>query len=92
MDALEFIWVAAHLPVSRQRNGCNGVPKMIRLGLTKDRLFDLTPERRPGHYRFARASNQSGRTHVRRALDGARTLFGAALKLIAAAKHHRIVS
>jgi hypothetical protein len=70
---------------------------MIRLSLTKDRLFDLTPERRsdrpdvrPGHYRFASASKQPGRAHVRRALDGAKALFGAVLKLIAAARHHRI--
>lgn len=63
---------------------------MIRLTLTKDRLFDLTPERRPGNYRFARSANQPGRSHVRRALDGAKALFRAALKLIAAARHHRV--
>jgi hypothetical protein len=90
MDALEFIWGAAHLPLSTRRNGCNGVPKMIRLGLTKDRLFDLTLERRPGNYRFARAPKQPGGAHVRRALDGARMWFGAVRKLIAAAGHHRI--
>jgi hypothetical protein len=69
--------------------GRNGVPKMIRLGLT-DRLFDLTPERRPGDYRFARASKQPGRSHIRRALDGAKALFAPVRKLIAAAAHHRI--
>jgi len=58
---------------------------MIRLSLTKDRLFD-----RPGNYRFASASKRPGRAHVRRALDGAKALFGAVLKLIAAARHHRI--
>lgn len=63
---------------------------MIRLGLTRDRLFDLTLERRPGNYRFARASKQPGRAYLRRALDGARTLFGRVLKLIAAAGQHRI--
>jgi hypothetical protein len=70
---------------------------MIRLSLTKARLFDLTLERRSdrpdvraGHYRFARSSQQPGRSHLRRALDGANALFGAALKLIAAARHHRI--
>jgi hypothetical protein len=82
--------VATHLPVSTRRIGRNGVPKMIRLGLTKDRLFDLTPERRPGNYRFARASKQPGRTHVRRVLDGAKALFAPVRKLIAAAGHHRI--
>jgi hypothetical protein len=89
-DALEFIWVAAHLAVSRRRIGRNGVPKMIRLGLTRDRLFDLTLERRLGNYRFARAPKQPGGAYVRRALDGARMLFGAVRKLIAAAGHHRI--
>lgn len=63
---------------------------MIRLGLTNDRLFDLTLEHRPGNYRFARASKPPGRAHVRRALDGAKTLVGAVLKLIATARHHRI--
>jgi hypothetical protein len=70
---------------------------MIRLSLTKARLFDLTLERRsdrpnvrPGHYRFARSSQQPGRSDLSRALDGAKALFGAALKLIAAARHHRI--
>jgi hypothetical protein len=70
---------------------------MIRLTLTKDRLFDPTLERRSdrsnvqrGNYRFARSSSQPGRAHVRRALDGAKTLFGAVLKLFAAARHHRI--
>jgi hypothetical protein len=63
---------------------------MIRLSLTTDRLFDMTPERRPGHYRFARSSNPPGRSHLRRALDGARALFGAVRKLIAAAGQHRI--
>jgi hypothetical protein len=58
---------------------------MIRLSLTKDRLFD-----RPGNYRFASASKQPGRAHVRRALDGAKALFGAVLGLIAAARHRRI--
>ncbi len=70
---------------------------MIRLSLTKARLFDLTLERRPdrptvrpANYRFARSSQQPGRSHVGRVLDGAKALFGAALKLIAAARHHRI--
>jgi hypothetical protein len=70
---------------------------MIRLSLTKDRVFDLTLERRsdrpnvrPGHYRFARALKQPGHARVRRAFDGAKALFGAVLKLIAAARHHRI--
>ncbi len=63
---------------------------MIRLGLTRDRLFDLTLERRPGHYRFARSPKQTARSYLRRAFDGAKTLFGAVLKLIAAAGHHRI--
>jgi hypothetical protein len=70
---------------------------MIRLTLTKDRLFDLTLERgsdrsnvRAGNYRFARASKQPGRFHVRRAMDGARALFGVMLKLIAAARVHRV--
>ena len=63
---------------------------MIRLGLTKDRLFDLTLERRPGNYRFARSSNLPGRSYLRRAFDGAKALFGAVLKLIAAARLHRI--
>jgi hypothetical protein len=62
---------------------------MIRLGLT-DRLFDLTPERRPGNYRFARSSEKPGRADLRRALDGTKALFSAVLKLIAAARHHRI--
>jgi hypothetical protein len=82
--------VATHLPASRRRIGRNGALEMIRLGLTKDRLFDLTLDRRPGNYRFARSSNPPGRSYVRRALDGARTLFGPVLKLIAAAGHHRI--
>jgi hypothetical protein len=63
---------------------------MIRLGLTKDRLFDLTLERRPGNYRFARAPKQSGGAHVGRALDGAKALFAPVLKLLAAAGHHRV--
>ena len=63
---------------------------MIRLGLTKDRLFGLTLERRPGNYRFARSSNPPGRSYLRRAFDGAKALFGAVLKLIAAARLHRI--
>ena len=63
---------------------------MIRLSMTKAQLFDLTLERRPGHYRFARSAQQSGRSHVRRALDGAKALFAPVRKLIAAAGHRRI--
>jgi hypothetical protein len=59
---------------------------MIRLGLTKDRLFGLTLERRPGNYRFARSSKQPGRLHF----DRAKALFGAVRKLIAAARLHRV--
>jgi hypothetical protein len=67
---------------------------MIRLTLTRDRQFGLTLDRpsgrtnvRPGNYRFARASV---RGYFRRGFDGARALFGAMLKLIAAAKLRRI--
>ena len=66
---------------------------MIRLTL-KDRRSGLTLDRssvrthvRPGNYRFARASV---RGYFRRAFDGAKALFGAMLKLIAAAKLRRI--
>ena len=69
---------------------------MIRLTL-KDRLFGLTLDRpsdrtnvRPSNYRFARTSKASVRGYSRRAFDGARALFGAMLKLIAAAKLRRI--
>lgn len=65
---------------------------MIRLTL-KDRLFDLTLDRtnvRPGNYRLATTSKAPVRGHFRRAFDGARALFGAMLKLIAAAKLRRI--
>jgi hypothetical protein len=71
--------------------------KMIRLILTKDRLFDMTLERRSdrsqvhrGNYRFASSSEQPARSYLRRAFDGAKALFGAVLKLIAAARLHRI--
>ena len=63
---------------------------MIRLGLTKDRLFGLTLERRPGNYRFARSSKQPGRLHLRDAIDGAKALLDAVRKLIAAARLHRV--
>lgn len=70
---------------------------MIRLGLTKDRLFDLTHDRAPNRsnagsssYRFGRISAKSVRFHARRAGGGARALFDAALRLITAAKLRRI--
>jgi hypothetical protein len=65
---------------------------MIRLTLTKDRSFglDRPSDRvnvRPGNYRFARASV---RGYFRRGFDGAKALFGALLRIIAAAKLRRI--
>ena len=74
---------------------------MIRLGLTKDRLFDLTLDRahgpsqirwnaRWGGYRFGRISGNSVRFQARRVADGARALLGAALRIITAAKLRRI--
>jgi hypothetical protein len=82
---------------------------MIRLGLTKDRLFDLTLDRaqdraqdrahgpsqirwnaRWGGYRFGRISGNSVRFQARRVADGAKALFEAALRIIAAAKLRRI--
>ena len=70
---------------------------MIRLTLIKDRLSDLTLDRssdrtnvRPTHYRFGRTSRVPVRGYFRRGLDGAKALFGAMLKLIAAANLRRI--
>jgi hypothetical protein len=78
---------------------------MIRLSLTKDRLFDLTLDRaqdrahgpsqirwnaRWGGYRFGRISGNSVRFQARRVADGAEALFGAVLRIIAAAKLRRI--
>ena len=78
---------------------------MIRIGLTKDRLFDLTLDRaqdrahgpsqirwnaRWGGYRFGRISGNSVRFQARRVADGAKALFEAALRIIAAAKLRRI--
>jgi hypothetical protein len=70
---------------------------MIRLTLTKDRLFDLTLDRasdrsnaRPGSYRFGRASKQPVRFSVRRAVGGTKALFDAMLRIIAAARLRRI--
>jgi hypothetical protein len=74
---------------------------MIRLGLTKDRLFDLTLDRAHGPsqirwnarwrgYRFGRISGNSVRFQARRVADGARALLGAALRIITAAKLRRI--
>jgi hypothetical protein len=78
-------------------NRPHGDIDMIRLGLTKDRLFDLTLERSQdrssagsGGYRFGRISGKSVRFHARRAAGGARALFDAALQLITAAKLRRI--
>ena len=78
---------------------------MIRLGLTKDRLFDLTLDRAQDRahgrsqirwnarwrgYRFGRISGNSVRFQARRVADGARALLGAALRIITAAKLRRI--
>ncbi len=70
---------------------------MIRLTLTKDRLFDLTLDRaseyhdvRPGGYRFGRRTSDYAHSFARRALGGARALFAATMKIIAAAKQRRI--
>jgi hypothetical protein len=70
---------------------------MIRLGLTRDRLFDLTLDRAPTRshtgskgYRFGRISGKSARFYAHRAGDGARALFGAVLRIITAAKLRRI--
>jgi hypothetical protein len=74
---------------------------MIRLGLTKDRLFDLTLDRAQdpslvrlhagsSGYRFGRISGKSVRFQARRFADSARKLFDAALRLITAAKLRRI--
>lgn len=70
---------------------------MICLGLTKDRLFDLTLDRAQDRsnagskgYRFGRISGKSVRFQARRVADGAKALFEAALRIIAAAKLRRI--
>ena len=78
---------------------------MIRLGLTKDRLFDLTLDRAQdraqdpfqvrsnagsGGYRFGRISGKSVHIRARRFAGGVRMLFDAALRLITAAKLRRI--
>jgi hypothetical protein len=74
---------------------------MIRLTLTKDRLFDMTLDRsseRPWDrsnvvsrdYRFGRTARKSVGSYVRRAAGGAEALLDATLKIITAAKLRRI--
>jgi hypothetical protein len=74
---------------------------MIRLTLTKERLFDLTLDRslnrplggsdvRPRGYRFGRTSSKPVRSFARRAAGGVKALFNATLKIITAAKLRRI--
>jgi hypothetical protein len=70
---------------------------MIRLILTKDRLFDLTLDH-AGHrsraasngYRFGRASGKSVRFYAHRAATGAKALLDGMLRIITAAKLRRI--
>ena len=70
---------------------------MIRLALTKDRLFDLTMDRTPDRsnpgsndYRFGRISRKSVVGYARRAANGAKALFDGMLRIITAAKLRRI--
>jgi hypothetical protein len=71
---------------------------MIRLTFTKDRLFDLTLGRasedrskaRTGGYRFGATAKASVRHRARRLAGRAKTVFGAMVQIIAAAKHRRI--
>jgi hypothetical protein len=70
------------------------IHEIVHLGLTKDRLFDLTHHRRsdvrPVGYRFGRISANSFRFGARRFADRARALSDAALRLITAAKLRRL--
>jgi hypothetical protein len=70
---------------------------MIRLTLTKDRLFDPTLDRPSDRsnvvsrdYRFGRTARKPVGSYVRRAAGGARALLDATLKIITAAKLRRI--
>jgi hypothetical protein len=71
---------------------------MIRLSFTKDRLVDLTLDRasegrskaRTGGYRFGAVAKPPVRNHARRFASRAKALFGAMVRIIAAAKHRRI--
>ena len=65
---------------------------IVHLGLTRDRLFDLThrrPNARPAGYRFGRFSANSARFQFRRVTSLLRTWRDAALRRITAAKLRR---
>jgi hypothetical protein len=75
----------------------HGSLEMIRLTLTKHRLFDLTLDHASARsnagsnrYRFGRISGKSVRFYAHRAAMGAKALAGGMLRIITAAKLRRI--